>query len=179
MIDGEGRTACTAILTDEPHVIEPLKGVPVVRDLVVDKSNMLNRIVRISQRERGEQITIDDVTEPIPYDIVERLESLECCSRCLACNASCPVRNEMPAEYIGPAGMVAIALRHFDTFDEEDRIAQAVQEGLWNCIMCGKCDEVCHTLEIEHVKTWQELRDEATKRGLTESPGNILPFNNR
>jgi fumarate reductase iron-sulfur subunit/fumarate reductase (CoM/CoB) subunit B len=177
MVDGEPVTSCTKVLTDAPHIIEPLKGVPVIRDLVVERRAMQDRISRISLRERANQLTIDDVMAPVPYETYEKLDGFERCSRCLVCNASCPVRDTMPDRYIGPAGMVAIALRHEDPYDEGDRITQAVQEGMWNCIMCGKCDEVCHTLEIDHVGTWQKLRDEASIRKLTKGAAPILPFN--
>lgn len=72
--------------------------------------------------------------------------------------------------------MVAIALRHYDPYDQGDRVAEAVQEGMWNCIMCGKCDEVCPAREIRHVDTWTELRAIATERGLTEMKASVLPF---
>ena len=176
MIDGVGCTACTTMLTDEPHVIEPLRGVPVIRDLVVDRSEMRDRIVALSQRQRAKELTVEDIMAPVDHETYKMADSFERCARCLACNASCPVMQAEPASYVGPAGMVAIALRHYDPYDEGDRIAQAVQEGMWNCIMCGMCDTVCHCLEIDHLKTWQAMRDEATERGLTESAKKLLPF---
>ena len=71
-----------------------------------------------------------------------------------------------PGSFVGPAGMVAIASRYYDDLDGADRVLQAVQEGLFNCLMCGKCDEVCSALEIDHLGIWAELRAEAQERGI-------------
>jgi fumarate reductase iron-sulfur subunit/fumarate reductase (CoM/CoB) subunit B len=176
MLDGEPCTACTKSISDSDHIIEPLNGIPVIRDLVVDKHDMQDRISRISLRVRAEQLTVEDVEAPYDYAAYEKVDALGRCARCLVCNASCPVRSTAPGEYIGPSGMVAIANRHFDLYDEGERIIQAVQEGLWNCIMCGKCDEVCPCLEINHIETWNELREAATARGLTQKSGPLLPY---
>ena len=80
----------------------------------------------------------------------------------------------MPDDYVGPAGMVAIALRYYDPYDERARIVQAVDSGVWNCIMCGTCDVVCPALEIEHVNMWTEIRAAATERNLTGKVGSAL-----
>jgi succinate dehydrogenase/fumarate reductase iron-sulfur protein len=176
MLNGSPCTACTKSIDDGDNVIEPLKGVPVIRDLVVDKSAMQDRISRISRRHRTTELAMTDMDKPLDSLAYKRIDSAARCARCLVCNAACPVLNSKPGQYIGPAGMVAIAMRHYEPTDEKDRIAEAVEEGMWNCIMCGTCDTVCPALEIEHVQTWTELREEATSRGLTDGSAPILPF---
>lgn len=40
----------------------------------------------------------------------------------------CPARAINP-DYIGPSHMLAVAFRHFDPYDQADRIVEAVQGG--------------------------------------------------
>lgn len=79
----------------------------------------------------------------------------------------CPARAINP-DYIGPSHMLAVAFRHFDPYDQADRIVEAVQGGLWDCTMCGTCTAHCNQLEIDHLAIWQKLRDAATERGLVK-----------
>jgi succinate dehydrogenase/fumarate reductase-like Fe-S protein len=74
----------------------------------------------------------------------------------------------MSPEYIGPSHMLAVAFRHFDPYDQADRIIEAVQGGLWDCTMCGNCTAHCNQLEIDHLTIWQKLRDAATERGFVK-----------
>jgi fumarate reductase iron-sulfur subunit/fumarate reductase (CoM/CoB) subunit B len=178
-VNGTPGTACTYGLKDEAVLIEPLPGFPLVKDLVVDKTEFHRRLTELSLRQRATPITYEEILEPVPYEeVFLKLDPLEWCCRCGSCQAACPAVHlaESKDTYVGPAGMTAIALRHLDPYDKGDRIAQAVQEGLWNCIMCGKCDEVCPALEIEHIATWTLLREEATKAGLTDKRTPFLPF---
>jgi len=177
MLNGVPCMACITGLQDKDNVIEPLKGRPVIRDLVVDKHPMHDRIADVELRVRSTPITLEEFTAPVSFEgVYTKLASMEWCCRCGCCNAICPALDAAPDKYIGPAGMVAIALRHYDPYDQGDRVAEAVQEGMWNCIMCGKCDEVCPAREIRHVDTWTELRAIATERGLTEMKASVLPF---
>jgi len=177
MLNGTPCTACTTAIKDQANVIEPLKGHPVIRDLVVDKNETHRRIAEVERRVRGAVLSIPEVEAPVDYEnVFLKIDPLEWCARCLSCNAACPALAAAPDKYIGPAGMVAIALRQYDPYDDGDRVLQAVQEGMWNCIMCGKCDEVCPAKEIKHVETWTELRALATGRGLLEKKASALPY---
>ena len=166
MLDGTPVLGCITMLTDGDHVIEPQAGFPVLRDLVVDKSGPHNRLAMRYNRVRDAPITEQ---EAMTYnmDAYETINGLEWCCRCHNCQVVCPVFNERPGEYVGPAMMVATALRFYDPYDKGDRVLEAVEGGLWNCIMCGRCTEACDQAEIDHLAIWQELRDAATERGLT------------
>ena len=62
--------------------------------------------------------------------------------------------------------MIAIANRFYDPYDQGDRVVEAVQNGLWECIECGMCDTVCKALEIDHLSVWKDLREAAESAGL-------------
>ena len=170
MLDGSPALMCCTPLTDGDHVVEPLKGQQVVRDLIVDKTEYHDRLSRQYVRKRIEPITEEEYLNNAGTDNTnsQTLWNLTRCMRCGMCDAVCPVKNSN-SEYAGPSTMVAIAMRHFDPYDQGDRVMDAVSAGLYHCILCGKCDEVCQRYEIDHVGVWQLLRSEAEKRGIKPS----------
>lgn len=91
------------------------------------------------------------------------------CTRCGCCDAICPAKEVSPSEYVGPATMTAVAFRYYDGYDQADRVLEAVGKGLYHCILCGKCDEVCPRPEIKHVEMWKELRAQAEAKGIKPS----------
>jgi len=164
MLDGNPVLACVTPIDDGDHKVEPLAGLPVVKDLIVDKSQVQARIAETYKRVRIAPLTEEDLQTYNMADY-EELFGIQYCARCQVCTAGCPAQQTDPS-YIGPSHMLAVAFRHFDPYDQADRLVEAVQGGLWSCIMCGKCDENCDQLEIDHLKIWQKLRDDATARGL-------------
>lgn len=165
MLDGEPVLACSTPLTDADHTIEPLRGMRVIRDLIVDRSDFDDRLSKQYQRIRFQPVKEEEIDNFDPA-AAAKIYNMVDCTRCGVCNAGCPVFNMSPDKYVGPATMLAIAYRHLDSYDQADRVLEAVNAGLYRCIMCGKCDEVCPRYEIEHVKAWQMLRDAAEERGL-------------
>lgn len=167
MVDGEPKLICTALLSDATHTIEPLTGYPIIRDLMVDKSAFDDAYTAISQRVMPEPVTMETfVPEDYAPDALFDLRwKGERCARCGMCNTVCPALQAHGDEYVGPALMYAIGFRHLDWYDKADRVAQAVSSGLYYCIQCGKCDEVC-TSFVPHAEMWKLLRGEAEERGL-------------
>lgn len=62
--------------------------------------------------------------------------------------------------------MIAYAYRHVDPLDQGDRVMQAVSAGLFHCIECGLCDEVCAQQDIHHVDIHRMLKEAAVQRNL-------------
>jgi succinate dehydrogenase/fumarate reductase-like Fe-S protein len=135
-----------------------------VKDLIVDKGQVQEKIAETYKRVRIAPLTEEDL-QTYNMEDAEELFGIQYCARCQVCTAGCPARQTDP-DYIGPSHMLAVAFRHFDEYDQADRLVEAVQGGLWSCIMCGKCTELCNQLEIDHLAIWQKLRDGATDRGL-------------
>ena len=169
-LNGQPCLACVTLVDEQgDNLIEPLPGFPIVRDLIVDKTVMTNRIADIMVRQRAFPLELEEVQAPVDPATYAKIDPLEHCARCGVCVAACPVVNTLgPKEYIGPAGMLAIGLRYYDPFDQGDRVVQAVQNGLWNCTQCGTCDSVCKALEIDHQSVWADLRRAAEERGLAK-----------
>ncbi len=148
-INGRNRLACKMLVKDvgsDTIVVEPLLGLPVIRDLVVDMEPFFDHYKKVLP------YLIND--EPLPADGKERLQSPEQqerfddstkCILCAACTTSCPPfwANR---EYVGPA---AIVNGHRFLFDSRDRATQkrleimSDQDGVWRCRTVFNCTEAC------------------------------------
>lgn len=167
-LNGQPCLACVTLVDEAgENLIAPLPGFPVVKDLVVDKTKVTDRVAGIMQRQRAKAITLEEINAPVDPEIYAKMSPLEHCARCGVCTASCPVVAEMGLKkFAGPTQMIAIGLRYYDPYDQGDRVVQAVQNGLFNCIQCGTCNSVCKALEIDHLSVWADLRAAAEERGL-------------
>lgn len=146
VINGKNRLACKILAKDLPTTItvEPLKGLPVRRDLIVDmepffasyESVMPYQVVEHepSGRERlqsqADQALIDDQAK---------------CIMCAICTTSCPSywAND---RFVGPAAIVQASRFLFDTRDEGN--AERLQRlneytGVWRCRTIFNCVEAC------------------------------------
>ncbi len=170
MMDGVPVLACATPITDADHEFAPLKGFPVLRDLIVDKRDYDEELSRLYNRIRVDELEEEDLTKfEVEGDIKETAATLwnnTNCMRCGMCNASCPVFTAMPDKYVGPAFMLATYYRYLDPYDQSDRVMEAVSNGLYRCIQCGMCDTVCQRYEIDHASAWKALRKAAEERGL-------------
>jgi len=148
-INGRNRLACKVLIRDldsEEIVVEPLLGLRVVRDLIVDMRPFFENYREVLP------YLIND--EPLPADGKERLQSVDererfddttKCILCAACTTSCP-SFWANSRYIGPA---AIVNAHRFIFDSRDRgAAQRVRalngrSGVWACRTAFNCTEAC------------------------------------
>ncbi len=160
VINGENALACKLLVKDagDPIVIEPIRGLPVIRDLIVDMVPFFE-----SYRSVMPYLINDD-----PAPDAERLQTPEQreryddttkCILCAACTTSCPIfwTND---EYLGPA---AIVNAHRFIFDSRDHAATermavlAEKDGAFRCRTAFNCTEACPrdihvTRAIEEVK---------------------------
>jgi fumarate reductase iron-sulfur subunit len=149
MIEGVPQLACRAFLRDYlpgPLRIEPLEHFPIERDLVVDVSDFVEKLEKITpwivpreprRLDEGEYLQT-------PAEL-ERFESFSHCINCMLCYAACP-QYGLDTKFLGPA---ATALLHRYNSDSRDG-AQAKrmelvnsEEGVWACTAVGYCSEVC------------------------------------
>jgi succinate dehydrogenase / fumarate reductase, iron-sulfur subunit len=146
VINGRNRLACKELVQDvgKNIEIEALRGLPVIKDLVVDMEPFFRQYRSILP------FLIND--EPAPY--TERLQSPEAraryddttkCILCAACTTSCP-SFWSNSGFVGPA---AIVQAHRFIFDDRDRGAQVRLEilaeatGVWRCRTIYNCTEAC------------------------------------
>jgi succinate dehydrogenase/fumarate reductase iron-sulfur protein len=133
-VDGRPRMACFTEVKDGMK-IGPLSGMPVVRDLVIDRAAFFEGL-------RELQIFIPDQKETAEPQVIKEPEThkkLSLCVECLACNATCPNYDFANNSLASPYVFVKLAQLHFDPRNTIDRCKQAKDIGLESCIECTEC----------------------------------------
>ena len=160
VINGVNRLACKVLVKDlgTEIVVEPLRGLPVLKDLIVDMEPFFDAYKSVLP------YFVNDDPAPVTerYQSVEdreRFDATTKCILCAACTTSCPVF-WTNGRYVGPAAIVNAHRFIFDSRDlgAEQRL-QALNEvnGLWRCRTAYNCTEACPrgipvTQAIEEVK---------------------------
>jgi succinate dehydrogenase / fumarate reductase iron-sulfur subunit len=161
-INGKNRLACKTLLKDvnpaEPISIEPIKGLPVLKDLVVDMEPFFDayRSVMPFLVTSGNEPTRERLQSQEERD---RFDDTTKCILCAACTTSCPVY-WTDGQYFGPQAMVGAHRFIFDSRDEatEERLEILNdREGVWRCRTTFNCTEACPR-GIEVTKAIQEVK---------------------
>ncbi len=143
-------------------VIKPLWLLPRLKDLVVDRSRVLDAIDRYRYWIHRSEPYIPP--EKLSKDDALNVMSYRKCSLCLSCLATCPLK-QLDRRFGGALAFRMVAERELDPRDSLDRLGMVVNEGLYECMVCDACTAVCPQ-EIDVGKAVIELRKEAWRRGL-------------
>lgn len=143
-VNGRERLACQTPLSlvDSGTRIEPLRHLPVLRDLVVDLDPFFARYGAVHPEFRPRPLTGPARITAAERGLVER--AINCIS-CGACYSTCEIVGLNP-DFLGPAALArAWALVADDRdADPDARLAGAVGEnGAWRCHNLGNCTVVC------------------------------------
>ena len=160
-INGVNRLACKTLVRDLAGgtvLIEPIKGLPVEKDLVVDMEPFFEayREVKPFLIVDGHAPTRERLQSPADR---ERFDDTTKCILCAACTTSCPVFWTDGA-YFGPAAIVNAHRFIFDSRDEgtDERLEILNEkEGVWRCRTTFNCTEACPR-GIEVTKAIQEVK---------------------
>jgi succinate dehydrogenase / fumarate reductase, iron-sulfur subunit len=161
-INGKNRLACKTLLKDvnpsEPITVEPIKGLPVLKDLVVDMEPFFAayRSVMPFLITTGNEPTRERVQSQKDR---ERFDDTTKCILCAACTTSCPVY-WADGQYFGPQAIVGAHRFIFDSRDEgTDQRLEILndREGVWRCRTTFNCTEACPR-GIEVTKAIQEVK---------------------
>jgi fumarate reductase iron-sulfur subunit len=149
MVNGEPTLTCAARLAELPPgpvKVEPLRGFPVLRDLVVDMKDFLAKLTSVKPwilRHEEKPLSEGEHLQT-PEELAE-YKSYSMCINCLLCYSACPIYALEPS-FVGPA---AIALAQRYNLDSRDQGAAermellSRHEGIWACTFVGECSEVC------------------------------------
>jgi succinate dehydrogenase / fumarate reductase, iron-sulfur subunit len=161
-INGRNRLACKTLIKDldfkKPIVVEPIKGLPVEKDLVVDMEPFFEayRDVMPFLITTGNEPTRERIQSP---EERARFDDGTKCILCAACTTSCPVF-WTDGQYFGPAAIVNAHRFIFDSRDEgaEQRLEILNEkEGVWRCRTTFNCTEACPR-GIQVTKAIQEVK---------------------
>jgi succinate dehydrogenase / fumarate reductase iron-sulfur subunit len=146
MINGKNRLACKVLVKDlrQPIVIEPMRGFPVLKDLIVDMEGFFNKYRSVTPYLVAQDPAPDTERLQSPEER-ERFDDTTKCILCGACTTSCPSfwANH---EYLGPAAIVQAHRFLFDSRDRagEERLATLNQRsGVWRCRTIFNCTDAC------------------------------------
>ncbi len=149
MVNGVPKLTCAAFLREyypKEIRVEPLVNFPVIRDLVIDMSDFLDKLKSV--RPWIIRKTEKPVSEGEYLQTPEELEAYKQftqCINCMLCYAACPVYGLEP-EFLGPAA-IALGYRYnTDSRDQGRDVREPVlgaHEGIWQCTFVGECSEVC------------------------------------
>lgn len=146
VINGRNGLACSAPLIDlgDDVILEPLRALPVVKDLVVDMEPFFAQYERVmpwlvSAEDPGYTERRQTPDEHAAYEDTAK------CILCAACTTACPVSWTRP-DYVGPAALVAA---HRFVFDSRDGARPERLElvdhagGVWGCRSAFSCTDAC------------------------------------
>ena len=146
-INGRNRLACKTLIKDlnisEPITVEPIKGLEVEKDLVVDMNPFYQAYRDIKPfliaGENPERERLQSAEQR------ERFDDTTKCILCAACTTSCPVF-WTDGQYFGPAAIVNAHRFIFDSRDEGAEVRLDIlndKEGVWRCRTTFNCTEAC------------------------------------
>jgi succinate dehydrogenase / fumarate reductase iron-sulfur subunit len=147
VVNGRNRLACKVLMKElgKKVTVEPIRGLPVIKDLVVDmepffakyraiKPYFINNDPPPEGRERLQS----------PEDR-ERFDDTTKCILCACCTTSCP-SFWANGQYIGPAAIVQAHRFIFDSRDQGSAERLEVLNdmmGVWRCRTVFNCVECC------------------------------------
>ena len=151
IIDGQERLACKTLVKDVAEGdgvtvrIEPLKHLPLLRDLIVGQDEFFARwrevkpfLINTEAVEEGERIQPQE--ERAAFDDPTK------CILCASCYSACPILDEENTRFIGPAAIAQAARFVFDSRDKglEERLDVLDHpDGIWACKNHFQCTRVC------------------------------------
>jgi fumarate reductase iron-sulfur subunit len=137
-VNGKEVLACSHLVQDG-DVVEPLKNLPVVRDLVVDMSSALEKNKHakawISSYNPQAQLGVED----------EQKNALQSdCILCGSCYSACPVF-EVNSAFLGPFALTRVWKVVSDARESntQEKIEVIQKDGVWDCTLCDGCTMVC------------------------------------
>jgi succinate dehydrogenase / fumarate reductase iron-sulfur subunit len=151
IINGQERLACKTLIQDVADAdgtvvkIEPLKHLPLLRDLMVGQEEFFARWRRVKPfliNEQGvdEKERVQSPEERAVFDDPTK------CILCASCYSACPILDGKNTAFIGPAALAQAARFIFDSRDRG--FAERLEvldhpDGVWACENHFQCTRVC------------------------------------
>ena len=113
-VNGEPKLTCATFLADYapgPVRVEPLRNFPVIRDLVVDLGDFMQKLVRVKPWiVRAVEKTVEEGEYLQTPEELDEYKQFSMCINCMLCYSACPIYGLDPL-FIGPAA-IALAQRY-------------------------------------------------------------------
>jgi glycerol-3-phosphate dehydrogenase subunit C len=132
-ISGQPRLACETPLEDG-MILEPLDNLPLIRDLAVDRSGLLEPLRKYDFVYSPDQEPEVALEPPEFFQLIR-------CNECLSCLSNCPAYGG-DVGFDGPFFGVKLAELYYDVRDGKKKLSH-VESFLDKCIQCKRCDVHC------------------------------------
>lgn len=158
MVNGKPKLMCKTFLKEyqdcDTITIEPLAHFPIIRDLVVDISGFIDKLISVKPHMLGieeakfkqiEGVKVREETTQTQAQL-QMFKRYSQCINCLLCYSACPQygRNK---SFIGPAALALASRYNLDSRDygkaERKKVYDTDHDGLWECTFSGFCSQVC------------------------------------
>src|SRR5262249_28365649 len=120
-VNGEPKLTCATFLTDSgagPIRVEPLANFPVVRDLVIEMSDFMDKLPRVKPWiVRGKEKPLSEGEYRQTPEQLDEYKQYSMCINCMLCYAACPVYGLDP-HFLGPAAIALAQRYNLDSRDE-------------------------------------------------------------
>jgi len=180
MVNGEPVLSCASFLETfhpGPIRIEPLENFPVVRDLVSEMSDFMEKLERVQpwlirkdeDPPKGEYLQT-------PSQLMD-YKNFSMCINCMLCYSACPVYGLEPS-FLGPAAIALGQRYNLDSRDQGENLRNAVlseDDGIWQCTLVGECSAVCPK-DVDPAAAIQRLKVSTTFDFFKSF---IMPWQNR
>jgi fumarate reductase iron-sulfur subunit len=148
-VNGEPKLTCAAFLADYapgPVRVEPLGNFPVIRDLVVEIGDFMQKLQSVKPWivRKYEKALSEGEYLQTPQQMDE-YKQFSMCINCMLCYSACPIYALDP-KFIGPAAIALAQRYNLDNRDEGARERLGIlsqHEGIWGCTFVGECSKVC------------------------------------
>lgn len=148
MVNGEPKLTCETFVRDytDPIKIEPLAHFPVVRDLVINMEDFMEKLPSVSPwLIPSEEKPLDSGEYRQTPAQVAHYKRFSMCINCMLCYSACPVYG-LDSTFTGPAALALAQRYNLDSRDDgrDDRAdVVTAHEGIWECTYVGECTQVC------------------------------------
>ncbi len=146
MINGRNRLACKVLIRDltPPIVVEPMRGFPVEKDLIVNMTGFMDKYKAIKPYLLADAPPPSGERLQSPKER-ERFDDTTKCIMCGACTTACP-SFWANSKFLGPAAIVQAHRFIFDSRDKGAAERAAIlndTSGVWRCRTIFNCSEAC------------------------------------
>jgi succinate dehydrogenase / fumarate reductase iron-sulfur subunit len=154
----------------EELVIDPQDKGLAVKDMIIDKSAFWSKYDSVKPylvSEIDENPTKENLVSP---EDANKLDDVDVCIQCGSCYYACPAVEVNP-DYLGPSTL-ATAFRFSadvrdDFVDGRLKIVNEMGSGIWDCVKCFECQEVCPK-EVNPIDKITKLHQMTFQRGVDE-----------
>ena len=176
-VNGRSTLACKESMTNmieyfgNELTLEPLSKTRAVKDLIIDKGDFWAKNDAIHPYLVSHIDEHPEMECAVTPEQANALNDADLCIQCGACHYACPVV-EVNEEFFGPAAFAKAYRFEADVRDDAHttRLVElnAQNQGVWDCVKCMECAEVCPK-DVDPISKITSLHNMLFQEGVAKS----------